>query len=300
MVKEAVQRLNKNKKDELNFLYTDALIYGPDKLYSVLSELFTVMLRHGFTSDIFNLVVFSPLIKDRRKNINSSDNYRAIALNSCFSKLFDYVILNFLNDLFSTSDYQFAFKKDYSTTMCSFMVTETIQYYKNKGSNVIASLLDFSKAFDRVKYDKLFSILFSKNLCPLVLRMLIVFYSNVEAYVKWKGYKSSRFKINNGVKQGGVISPCLFIIYIDYLITRINNTGVGCYIGNKCSSIFVYADDVILLAPTKSSMSRLLTVCEEFETEFGLKFNVDKCEVINLGTNFNDVKFKLNGHFFGK
>ena len=71
-------------------------------------------------------------------------------------------------------------------------------------------------------------------------------YSNIEAHVKWNSNYSDKFKINNGVKQGGVISPMLFTLYIDELISRILMAGVGCYIGKVCSAVFVYADDIIL------------------------------------------------------
>ena len=62
-----------------------------------------------------------------------------------------------------TSDLQFGFKAKSSTTMCTFMVSETIEYYKSKGSNVHVMLLDASKAFDRVNYIKLFEKLLKRG-----------------------------------------------------------------------------------------------------------------------------------------
>ena len=95
---------------------------------------------------------------------------------------------------------------------------ERIQYYQSRGTNVICSCLDFSKAFDMVKYTKLYDILIDRNICPLVLKLLFHFYSNIRGQVKWGSFKSECFEINNGVKQGSVLSPVLFTIYIDVLI----------------------------------------------------------------------------------
>ena len=159
---------------------------------------------------------------------------------------------------------------------------ETINYYIKQGSSVIVSLLDCSKAFDRVSYNRLFRILSNKGMCPLVSRMLAVMYSNLEAHVKWNGYLSSKFEIKNGVKQGGVISRVLFNIYTDSLIERIINSNVGCHIGNVCTSIIMYADDIVLLAPTRGAMQKLLSICQDFGESFNLAFNSEINESIVL------------------
>ena len=119
---------------------------------------------------------------------------------------------------------------------------------------MIAAFLDCFKAFDRVRYTKLFKILIERGLCPLVSRLLIVMYSNIEAQVKWNNNYSERFKIKNGVKQGGVMSPLLFTLYVDMLIGSIRKSNLGCYIGNVCSAAFVYADDIVLLAASVTDL----------------------------------------------
>ena len=75
-------------------------------------------------------------------------------------------------------------------------------------------------------------------------------YSHIEAHVKWNNLYSDKFAVRNGVKQGGVMSPLLFTLYMDKLVVKIIQARVGCYMGNICSCIFVYAGDTILLVPT--------------------------------------------------
>ncbi|CAL4193528.1 unnamed protein product, partial [Meganyctiphanes norvegica] len=103
----------------------------------------------------------------------------------------------------------------FSTSMCSFLVSETIQYYKSHGSDVYMLSLDASKAFDRVKYTKLFKLLIERSVCPLVIRFLLNVYIFSSATVKWNNCESEPFSISNGVKQGVIISAPLFAIYID-------------------------------------------------------------------------------------
>ena len=60
--------------------------------------------------------------------------------------------------------------------MCTFMVLETIEYYKSNGSNVHVMLLDATKAFDRLNYIKLLEKLLSKGMWPKTVRLLINMY----------------------------------------------------------------------------------------------------------------------------
>ena len=66
--------------------------------------------------------------------------------------------------------------------------------------------------------------------------------------IRWGTSTSEEFKICNGVKQGVVLSPLLFSIYMDGLIERLKRSGVGCYICNMFLGAFCYADGCTLLA----------------------------------------------------
>ena len=76
--------------------------------------------------------------------------------------------------------------------------------------------------------------------------------------IKWGNTLSDSFQAQNGVKQGGVLSPILFTIYLDTLLEQLRQSGVGCHIGNVFTGALGYADDLVLLAPTSSGMRKLL------------------------------------------
>jgi len=197
-------------------------------------------------------------------------------LSSIICKIIDLVILNRYVDNLSTSQLQFGFKAGRSTNMCTLLVKETISYYTNNSSSVYCCLLDATKAFDRVNYSKLFGILIDRKLPSVFVRFLLNMYTGHQTRVRWNGCFSDFIDVNNGVKQGGILSPILFCVYLDTLILKLVNSGVGCYMGHICLSVLAYADDLVLLAPSASAMRRLLSICDEFANEFDVKFNASK------------------------
>ena len=83
-------------------------------------------------------------------------------------------------------------------------------------------------------------------------------------------------------------------MYIDILIERLVGTNIGCFIGRVCVSVLVYADDIVLLSPTRKAMMKLLSVCELFGNEFNLVFNSSKSEFIQFGNTKSKFNLFMN------
>ena len=160
---------------------------------------------------LFNIIVLLIL---KKKNVE-------LKPYSILGKLFDNVILQNKKSILNTSDLQFGFKTECSTTYHTFVLGELIQYYKNNKTDVYVMMLDVSKAFDRVEYVKLFSLFLKRGLCPVICRLLIYMYTNQSLCVKWDTEIFKQFSAQNGVKQGGILSPIMFIVYMDVLLLNL-------------------------------------------------------------------------------
>ena len=79
--------------------------------------------------------------------------------------------------------------------------------------------------------------------------------------------------MENGVMQGGLLSPILFCIYFDELLKRIERTGIGCHIGHHFYGGLGYANDVVLLSPTICRLQLLINTCDKFVIEHNVAFN---------------------------
>ena len=84
---------------------------------------------------------------------------------------------------------------------------------------------------------------------------------------------SDLFNVPNGVRQGGILSPYLFTVYVDDLSNMLNSSGIGCHIHNCCTIHMFYADDVCVIAPSPSGLQALLNICAKFGFENYIKYN---------------------------
>ncbi len=85
-------------------------------------------------------------------------------------------------------------------------------------------------------------------------------YTNQKLCVRWQDEFSETFTATNGVKQGGVISPILFCVYMDGLLTELANSGYGCYMGGVFAGAFGYADDLKLLTLSVYALHQMVHI----------------------------------------
>ena len=152
---------------------------------------------------------------------------------------------------------------------------EVASYFIRRGTPCLVTLLDCSKAFDTCQFSILFEKLYKKNIPAIVIRTLIFVYEEQTAWVNWGNAKSAVFGIVNGTRQGSVLSPFFFGVYVDELLVNLRRSGVGCHIGGRFFGAAGYADDIILLAPCRSAMAQMIQICEDFGVKNNLKFSTD-------------------------
>jgi hypothetical protein len=135
-------------------------------------------------------------------------------------------------------------------------------------------VLDCTKAFDLAQYDILFGRLLERGVPAIMVRVLAFSYTEQVAWVRWgRTCCSSTFGIANGTRQGSVASPAFWSLYLDPLFKELRAAGVGCHLAGVFVGVVGYADDLILLAPSRHAAQLMLQTCETFTNSNNIQFS---------------------------
>jgi len=226
------------------------------------------------------------------------DDFRGISISPVLSKVFEHCILSRFGTYF-TSDNQFGFKKSTGCSHAIYCARSVISHYVAGGSTVNLCALDISKAFDRMDHHGLYIKLMHRCIPENLLRVFENWFFKCYSCVRWFEADSVMYKVEIGVRQGGVLSPQFFAIYIDDIVNLVNKQGIGCFMHHVCASIILYADDILLMSPSVTGLQKLLSVVESELNALGMFLNSSKSVCMRIGPQCQTVctnLLALNGH----
>ena len=292
MVENASKSLTLGKAVGYDGIPGEAYKFAPRILFILLCILFRYFNSHSFIPDILMTVLLIPLLKSIAKDPTLKSNYRPIAIATQASKILEMVILDNIRNSLNTSEYQFGFKPKLGTEMCIYALKNTLDYYYNKNTPIFLCFLDAKAAFDRVNYWKLFEKLHKRKVPTSIIHLLIYWFTTQCFVVRWCNEYSDPFLNKNGLRQGSILSPYLFNIYVDELNIQLAESGIGCHIADKAFNNFSYADDLVILSPSAKGLQMLLGICEEFAIHHDIVFNTTKtvCMIVT------PPSLKINGY----
>ena len=224
-----------------------------DKLACFMNACFS----HCFTPPDILKGDMNPTIKDLKGNITDSANYRPVMQSSCVLKLFELHILSVLEERVGFNSRQFGFRKGSSTSDACLLLKETIYKYTKNKDRAYVAFIDLSKAFDRVDHFLLGELLLQENIPPDLTLLIMNYLRNQSARVCWNDMKGDYENIDKGVRQGGILSPFLFKLYIDHVLDNISESDRGCKFGLIRMNVLAYADDLVIIADNKDNLAYL-------------------------------------------
>jgi exonuclease III len=280
-VDHTIKSMTRGKSPGHDGLSIEHLVYAGVHLPRVLKMFFNLCISHGHLPENLMKTIVVPISKNRTGNASDGSNYRPISLATIVAKVLDGLLDNLLAKHIKTQDAQFGFKPGLSTESAVLCLKHTVKYYVEGKTPVIACFLDLSKAFDTVSYEVLWNKMEKGTSTPRgVINLLRYWYAKQTNQVRWAGALSDVYRLECGVRQGGLTSPRLFNLYMDELIDGLSSTGIGCSIGGTMVNNISYADDMVLLCPSTSALVKLLRVCEEYAVIHGLRYNTSKSELL--------------------
>lgn len=300
-VEFVIRSLKRNKSFSCDQLLNEYFIESFDILSGHIVDIFNAILNSGVFPRQWTEGILVPLFK--KNDPNDVNNYRGITLVSCFSKIFTGVLNNRLNKWAESndvlSDSQFGFRKGRSTIDAIFVLNSIIQKVLKEKGRLFCAFIDLKKAFDSVYLNGLWFKLFNLGLNGKILRVLKDMYTKVKTCVRGCNSYSDFFECAIGLKQGEVLSPALFSLFIEDLELFLQNDQTcGLTFDDITFILMLFADDMVILGKDKDDLQTSLHLLETYCHKWGLQVNTDKTKIVvfrKRGGLLNDEAWTYKG-----
>ena len=267
-----------NKSPGLDSISAKHMKFAGPILFVLMALVVSSIITHSVMPRAMTESVIIPGIKNKNKRVN--DNRPICLSNILCSKIVEIYLARRLNG------HQFGFKSEHGTELCVFAFKELLRYYVEHGSAMHIAFLDASKVFDRVNRRKFLSKLESRGVAKYILRLLSYEFLNQHICIRWGSSCSDYFTSSNGLKQGGTLSPVFFNVYMDNLSLQLNAQPIGCSTGNTVVNHMLYADGIVLFAPSAKGLQKLLDTC----FNYGCSHDINPLKSVVMYVDYRKVE----------
>uniref|UniRef100_A0A4W5RDT1 ribonuclease H n=1 Tax=Hucho hucho TaxID=62062 RepID=A0A4W5RDT1_9TELE len=255
------------------------------ELQNAVLKLFNMVLTSGCFPDVWNQGLISPIHKSGDKS--DPNNYRGICVNSNLGKVFCSIlnsrIQTFLQEKNVISKCQIGFLPNHRTTDHIYTLHTLINkhVHQKKEGKIFACFIDFKKAFDSIWHEGLFYKILQTGLGGKVYDLIKCMYTENKCAIKIKNQRTEFFSQSRGVRQGCSLSPNLFNIYINELADMLDHSPApGLTLFDTEVKYLLYADDLVLLSPTKEGLQQNLNILEQYCHNWALAVNFKKTKIM--------------------
>lgn len=279
-VEAAIARINNNKAAGSDNIVGEILKSTGEKGIEILHKICNKVWTQGEWPENWVKSVCIPLHKKGAKD--ECSNYRTIALINHANKVLLYIIQERLKNYPpQISPEQSGFIPGRGTRDQLMNVRQMIEKLYKYNVPAIFCFLDYTKAFDIVQWNRLWSILREMAVPEHLINLIRSLYINNKAQVRVENEYSGEFSVGKGVRQGCILSSLQFNIYGEWIMRKATeNWRGGVSIGGRKISNLRYADDTTLLANDEQEMFEFLQFIENISRKASLKLNIAKCRLM--------------------
>ncbi len=263
---------------------------------SWLTRLCSIAWQSGTVPLDWQTGVVVPLFKKGDRRVCS--NYRGITLLSLPGKVYSRVLERRIRPIVEPriQEEQCGFRPGRGTLDQLYTLRRVLEGSWEFAQPVHMCFVDLEKAFDRVPRGILWEVLQEYGVGGPLLRAVRSLYCRSRSLVRIAGSKSDLFPVHVGLRQGCPLSPVLFIIFMDR-ISRRSHGPEGIWFGSQWISSLLFADDVVLLAPSSQDLQHVLgRFAAECEAA-GMRISTSKSEAMVLDRKKVACSLQVGGEF---
>ena len=281
-VKQAVYHARLKKSTGIDNIPAEVL--RNEQCIDILFKIINYSFKLGKVPDEWQRGIINPIFKSG--DASSPLNYRPITLLSIPCKIYANILnkrlVSWLDDHDILNEGQNGFRSSRSCLDHIYSLHSIIKNRKHLRKDTFACFIDFKKAFDTVQRQCLWYKLLSFGLNGRIINALQSLYNSVSCSVKVNDYMTDWFSVNQGVKQGCVLSPTLFSLYVNDLADEVSNMNIGVHVNGVNIAILLYADDIVLIAESERDLQAMLSKVNEWCSKWRLQVNESKTKIVHF------------------
>ena len=313
-VQRSIARLKSRKTPGVCEVSGEMLKAGGEVVVEWLHRIMNRAWKSGMVPDDWRKALVVPVHKKGSKL--QCKNYRGISLLSIPGKVYAKILEKRLRNITEDKilEEQGAFRKKRSCTDQLFTVRMLSEKTIAKNKRMIMVCVDLEKAYDNVNRDLMWNVLEEYGIRGRLAKAVRSMYVNCEACVRVLGGKSDWFKVEQGVRQGCVMSPWLFNLYMDHILREAKERfSGGVKLEERNVQFLLFADDLMLVAEMEEDVERNLQILDDVMAQWQMKINWGKtkamvvkrgggsCNVTVKGEKIEEVKvMKYLGAMFNE
>ena len=292
----AVKALKKGKLAGVDNIPAELVQTGREAMIDILTAICNKIWKTGEwpTTWTQSLVITLP----KKGNLQLCQNYRTISLISHPSKVMLKIILNRLQPQAEEiiAEEQAGFRAGRSTTEQIFNLRILCEKYLQHQQNLYHVFIDFKKAFDRVWHEALRATMRKYNINASIIRAIENLYDKAQSAVLFNGSIGEWFRTTVGVRQGCLLSPTLFNIFLERIMCEALDDHEGSVsIGGRLITNFRFADDIVVNAEEEEEAGVLIDRFDRTTTRYKMEIGPDKTKVMTNNPNGFQREIKIKG-----
>lgn len=281
---QAVRKMKLGKAARTDGIPMEAYMYGGRTIREGVVELLKRVWKENYISEEWRNSVLILIYK--KGDYSRKENYRGISLLCTAYKIYTEILRGRLEkeikERMLLPESQAGFRKGRSTLDNIFILNHLIQREKGmKEKKIYILFVDLKVAFDTVEREKLWQILKEKGVSKEIRLRIRKIYKETKVAIKSKEKMAEEFWTFRGVRQGCILSPFLFNMYIADLDKYFREREIG---GLKLDKERIwsvaYADDVVLMAKNREALNNMLDTLKKFLKDRNLVLNVEKTKIV--------------------
>lgn len=287
-IKEAVKKIKLGKSAGHDKITPEMIKYSGEEGYNILQLVYNKIWQTGKVPKDWELGVVIPIYKKGDKR--NCNNYRGITLLSVAAKTFERVLDTRLRSIIEPQleKSQSGFRKGYSIQDHIFTIKQIIEKTHKQSTETHLVFIDLEKAFDRIQRDVVWKSLKRRGVNNRLRLSIASMYHNTRNYVRLSHTRTEEFPVNDGLRQGGVLSPTLFITVMDDIIKETKSQTKPITVGYKnlqpiTISECAFADDVVICGKSEKEIQHNLNIWYNALKTRNMKINIEKTKHMVVG-----------------